>query len=71
MALFRFDLYRITESSCSDSFNWSTIIAHEPSDLILVLGSHDTRVAERGAELFLNNYAPLILFSGGLGNLTK
>ncbi len=46
---------------------------HQPekSDCIIVLGSHDTRVAERGAQLFLHGYAPLILFSGGLGNLTK
>ncbi len=41
------------------------------ADLILVLGSHDTRVAERGAELFLAGYAPLILFSGGSGVYTK
>ena len=40
------------------------------SDCILVLGSHDTRVANRGAELYLEGYAPLIVFSGGLGNLT-
>ena len=46
---------------------------HEPRpcDCILVLGSHDLRVAERGAELFLNGYAPLLVFSGGLGNFTK
>lgn len=43
----------------------------EKADCILVLGSHDARVAERGAELFLNGYAPLVVFSGGLGNLTK
>lgn len=43
----------------------------EKADCILVLGSHDIRVAERGAELFLDEYAPLIIFSGGLGNLTK
>lgn len=43
----------------------------EKADCILVLGSHDTRVAERGAELFLAGYAPLILFSGGLGRLTE
>jgi uncharacterized SAM-binding protein YcdF (DUF218 family) len=46
---------------------------HEPeqSDCILVLGSHDLRVADRGAELFLQGYAPLLVFSGGLGNFTK
>jgi len=42
----------------------------EKSDCILVLGSHDTRVAERGAELFLEGWAPLLIFSGGLGRLT-
>jgi len=41
------------------------------SDCILVLGSHDTRVAERGAELYLQGFAPLIVMSGGLGRLTK
>lgn len=43
----------------------------ERMDCILVLGSHDLRVAERGAELYLQGWAPLIIFSGGLGNLTQ
>lgn len=43
----------------------------EKSDCIIVLGSHDTRVAERGARLLLESYAPLILFSGGFGRLTS
>ncbi|MFH0857448.1 MAG: YdcF family protein [Candidatus Magasanikbacteria bacterium] len=43
----------------------------EKSDCILVLGSHDLRVAERGAELYLQGLAPIIIFSGGLGNFTK
>lgn len=38
----------------------------EKSDCILVLGSHDTRVAERGAELYLQGFAPTLIFSGGL-----
>jgi len=42
----------------------------ERSDCILVLGSHDTRVAERGAELYLDGWAPVLIFSGGLGRLT-
>ncbi|WP_114748183.1 YdcF family protein [Pleomorphovibrio marinus] len=42
-----------------------------PMDCILVLGSNDTRVAERGAELYLEGYAPLLVYSGGLGNFTK
>ena len=41
------------------------------ADCILVLGSHDTRVAKRGAELFLKGFAPLIIFSGKLGELTE
>ncbi|HXD76963.1 MAG TPA: YdcF family protein [Puia sp.] len=42
-----------------------------PSDCILVLGSLDLRVANRGAELYLQGLAPFIIFSGGLGNITK
>jgi uncharacterized SAM-binding protein YcdF (DUF218 family) len=41
------------------------------ADAILVLCSHDTVVAERGAELFLQGWAPLLIFSGGLGAITK
>ena len=43
----------------------------EKSDCILVLGSHDLRVADRGAELYLEGLAPWLIFSGGLGNFTK
>lgn len=48
-------------------------LGHEPgrADAILVLGSHDLRVAERGADLFLEDRSPLLIFSGGLGNLTR
>ncbi len=41
------------------------------ADCIFVLGSNDIRVAERGAQLYLDGYAPLLIFSGGLGNLTR
>lgn len=40
------------------------------ADVIITLGSHDTRVAERGSELFLQKFAPIIVFSGGFGRLT-
>src|SRR5215471_12974861 len=43
----------------------------ERADAILVLCSHDLRVAERGAELFLDGWAPLLIFSGGLGAITR
>jgi uncharacterized SAM-binding protein YcdF (DUF218 family) len=46
---------------------------HELShaDAILVLCSHDTAIAERGAQLFLDGWAPLLVFSGGLGLITR
>lgn len=43
----------------------------EKSDLILVLGSHDLRVAERAVELYREGMAPYILFSGKRGALTS
>jgi uncharacterized SAM-binding protein YcdF (DUF218 family) len=43
----------------------------QKADCIMALGSHDTRVAERAAELYLSGYAPYIVFSGGLGRLTE
>jgi uncharacterized SAM-binding protein YcdF (DUF218 family) len=41
------------------------------ADCILTLGSHDTRVAERAAELYHQGWAPLLVFAGGLGRLTE
>lgn len=41
------------------------------ADAILVLCSHDTAVAARGAQLLLDGWAPLLVFSGGLGAITK
>ncbi len=48
-------------------------LGHEltPADAILVLCSHDTAVAARGARLYLDGWAPLLIFSGGLGAITK
>jgi uncharacterized SAM-binding protein YcdF (DUF218 family) len=43
----------------------------ERTDAILVLCSHDEAVAERGAALYLEGWAPLLIFSGGLGGITK
>ncbi|MGH9384403.1 MAG: YdcF family protein [Vicinamibacterales bacterium] len=42
-----------------------------PADAILVLSSHDTAVAELGAQLFLDGWAPLLIFSGGFGTITR
>lgn len=41
------------------------------SDCIFALGSHDLRVADWAAELYLSGWAPLIIMSGGSGILTK
>lgn len=41
------------------------------SDCIIVLGSHDLRVAHKGAELFLHGYAPIVIASGNVGKLTE
>jgi len=44
-------------------------LAH--ADAILVLCSHDKAVAACGAELFLQGWAPLLIFAGGLGAITR
>jgi uncharacterized SAM-binding protein YcdF (DUF218 family) len=41
------------------------------ADAILVLCSHDERVAERAAQLFHEGRAPLVIFSGGQGSITR
>lgn len=41
------------------------------SDCILVLGSNDLRVAQRGIDLFQRGFAPFIIFSGGYGEQTR
>jgi uncharacterized SAM-binding protein YcdF (DUF218 family) len=43
----------------------------ERADAVLVLCSYDTSVAERGARLYLEGWAPLLIYSGGLGAITK
>lgn len=39
----------------------------EPADLLIVLGSHDLRVAEHAADLFHRQLAPRVVLSGGIG----
>ena len=41
------------------------------ADAILVLCSHDTSVAECAAKLYLDRWAPFMIFSGGLGTITR
>jgi uncharacterized SAM-binding protein YcdF (DUF218 family) len=52
---------------------WNYHLMHHElvrSDAILVLCSHDTRVAEYAAQLFLEQWAPLLIFSGGFGTIS-
>lgn len=41
------------------------------ADALLVLGSHDLRVAEHAADLWKSGHAPLVVFSGGQGKVTE
>lgn len=53
---------------------WDYMRMHEPlraADVIMVMCSNDTRVAEYAAELFHQGLAPYVIFSGGLGRLTE
>lgn len=53
---------------------WDYHIMHhqlEKSDLIMVLWSHDMRVADRAVELMKQWLADLVLFSWGVGRLTS
>lgn len=53
---------------------WSYLQMHhslQKADCIFTLGSNDLRVAERAADIYLQGWAPLLIFSGGLGRLTS
>ena len=41
------------------------------SDVILGFGSHDLHVAKRCAQLFLDGYGNMIIFTGGYGRITE
>ena len=53
---------------------WDYLKLNQPlaaCDCIIAMGSHDLRVAEQAAHLFLEGWAPLLVCSGGLGRLTS
>jgi uncharacterized SAM-binding protein YcdF (DUF218 family) len=53
---------------------WDYHLLRQPlarCECLLVLGSNDPRVAEHGARLFLDGWAPRVVFSGGVGALTE
>lgn len=43
----------------------------EKADLLIGMGALDIRIAERTAQLFLDGYGDTIVFTGGLGKITK
>ncbi len=53
---------------------WDYLCLHqkaEKADVIVGFGSFDDNVARRSVELYLQGYAPKILFTGGLGRCTE
>lgn len=53
---------------------WDYHLLNQPikkSDAIFVLCSYDLRVAEHAAQLYLDGYAPLLIFSGAQGRATE
>lgn len=63
----------VTEIDANAKILWDYLQMHQQpvkSDIIFCLGSHDTRVAERAAELYLAGLGEVLVFSGGAGKLT-
>ncbi len=53
---------------------WEYMQMHMPlkkADAIFVLCSHDTQVADWAAKTYKEGWAPLIILSGGAGNLSQ
>lgn len=53
---------------------WDYLCLHqkpEKADVIVGFGNFNTDIARRAAELYLQGYAPKILFTGGLGRNTE
>ena len=53
---------------------WDYLCLHQPpqkADVIVGFGNFNTDIAARAAQLYLQGYAPKILFTGGLGRNTE
>ena len=62
------------ETLTSAKILWNYLKMDQPlckSDLVVAMGSHDVRTAKYAAQLVLDEWAPLLLCSGGLGRLTN
>lgn len=70
-------LLRTTDSKVPDEYAhalWDYLSDVGPpsvADFMLVLGSHDTRVADRAAELYNQRFAEWFIVTGGYGKVTK
>src|SRR5687768_11787594 len=59
--------------------NWAKILwdymhMHQelkPADLLLILGNHDLKTAERGIEVWQQKLALRIIITGGFGKITR
>jgi len=52
-----------------DYMKMNHVITH--ADAIIAFGSYDPKVGEYAAKLFLDGYAPILIFSGGQSDSTK
>ncbi|MDO9546347.1 MAG: YdcF family protein [Pelolinea sp.] len=62
------------ETLSSARILWNYLKMDQPlqkSDVVIAMGSHDLRTAECAAQLVLDEWAPLLICSGGLGRLTS
>ena len=53
---------------------WDYLCLHQPpqkADVIVGFGNFNTDIARRAAELYLQGFAPKVLFTGGLGRNTE
>lgn len=70
----REDVSQLTQKIMIDQYAqtvWSYLSLTHPlqrADVLLVLGSHDLRVADYAAEVFTQDYAPLVVISGGVAH---
>ena len=62
---------RTDEQLAESLWNYNRLgMSLEPADVIIVLCSHDIQVADRGAQIFNEGWAPFIVMSGGFGEFT-
>ena len=63
------DLLKLHTQTLWDYHNLSMEL--KKTDVIIALGSHDDRVAKYASHLILQEYAPILVTTGGFGKITK